>query len=277
MRTLQPYLINGPRREGTALLINRVRADGKDSPSKEATTMARKKLYGAAAKAHAKKQAKSKRRSNPARKASRPARRKKRHQNRKRHVVKDYKRKGGAVSAYRRKGAFVKKHWSNRKRRRSNPFGVGQAGSVAMEGLIGAGVVLGTLLVVGLANGQLQKWGPTQSGWGNLAGKLALAVAGGMAAQYAYRKGTISKQTAFAITGTAMAPLLLGSLAMFAPQVAGRINLAGDGDSEGHSGDGSEGMGDVVEHGAVAAQLEAELQAQLEAELNDGESEASGI
>jgi len=274
MRTPQPYLINGPRREGTALLINRVRGDAsKDSPKKEATKMARKKLYGAAAKAHAKKQAKSKRRSNPRRKA-RKASAPKRRVNRKRHIVKHYHRKGGAVSAYKRKGADVKKHWSNKKRRRNNPhFGLGQAGSVAMEGLIGAGVVLGTLLAVGFANGQLQKFGPTQSGWGNLAGKLALAVAGGMAAQYAYRKGTISKSTAFAITGTAMAPLLLGSLAMFAPQVAGRINLAYEDDG----GSSGQDMGNVVEQGAVAAQLEAELNAELQAQLESDESEASGI
>jgi len=229
----------------------------------------RKKLYGAAAAAHARKMGK---RSNPhkrrkRRNPHRSYRRRRRNpppppvasksrRGRKRHMVKHYTRKGGSVSGYRRRGGPVKAHWSN-------PFG--SAGGVALEGLIAAGAILGTLIAVGYANGQLQKVSFTQSGWGNLAGKLAVAVGAGMAAVYLARRRTISREVAFAMAGAAMAPLLLGGVAMVAPSVAGQVTLAGDGMED----NGMPPMAGVVEQGAVGAQLEAQLQAELQAELND--------
>jgi hypothetical protein len=274
-----PYLVNPAEGGRKASLINRVhlKAEARDlgaQTEKEKKPMARKrKLYGAAAAAHAKKAGRksapkrsSKRRK--ARKARRSFRRsaplaaapaKRRKAKRERHQVKRYHRKGGRVSSYSRRGANVQGHWSN----------PANFGGVAMEGLIAAGAILGTLLVVGYANGHLQKFGPTQSGWGNLAGKFALAVGAGVAAGYAYKRRMISDKTAYAITGAAMAPLLLGGLAMLSPQVAGMVTLAGGMDEE-----SSVGVGNVVSYGAVGAELHAQLEAQLEAEreVEDNES-----
>lgn len=271
MRTLQPYLVNGPRKQGgSAVLINRVEPRAPNAKgSKQMAKRKRRKLYGAAAAAHAKKVGrKNPHRRTKRRKARKAARRYRRNppavaavrHRRKRHMVTRHHRSGGRVSSYRRGGASVKSHWSN-------PLGLGRSGQVAMEGLMGAGVILGTLFVVGFANKQLQRFQLTQAGWGNIAGKLALAVAGGTAAHMAARKGTISRATAYAITGAAMTPLLLGALAMVAPQVAGNISLADeDGD-----------LGNVVTHGAVAGNMEAELRAQLEAQLEEEEVETGMV
>ena len=276
-RTLLPYIVNPPQ-GGTASLINRVRpkATNATATPQEKKKMARKrKLYGAAAAAHAKKAGKAsgkkRRKARPARKArkARRARRaapaaaapsRKRRVTRKRHQVKRYHRAGGQVKSYRRKGANVKKHWSN-------PFGLGQAGSVAMEGLIAAGAILGTLFVVGYANNQLHRFPVTSSGWGNLAGKFALAVGAGMGAGYLYKRRMVSKEVAYAMTGAAMAPLLLGGLAMLSPQIAGSINLAGP----------DEGVSGVVEYGAVGAELQAQLEAELNAQLEAEESESGMV
>lgn len=267
-----PYLVNPPTR-GHASLINRVRPTAKPSETdrKQGEKKMAKKRRSAAQKAATKKMlaaAKAKRsgRAKPARKArkARKARRSApkaaapRKVHRKRHQVKRYHRSGGHVKSYRRRGANVKQHWSN-------PFG--QSGQVAIEGLVAAGAILGTLLVVGMANRQLQRFAPTQAGWGNIAGKLALAIAAGTGARMLYKRRMVSRETAFAMTGAAMAPLLLGGVAMFAPQIAGQVGLAAE---EMPMNEG--GMAGVVEYGAVGAELQAELQAQLESDADEVES-----
>ena len=226
----------------------------------------RRKLYGAALAAHQKKAG----RKNPKRRTRRKARKnplKKAH----RYWPQTKKNKDGSKPKIKRSRAHVSSYNRNPKRRttrrRRNPgmFGMNQMGSTALQGLMGAGVILGTILAVGYANRQLERWQTTQVGWGNIAGKLAIAVAGGVAATWLVRKGKLSREMGYAVTGAAFAPLLLGGVARFMPQLAAQVSLA-------------------EEDGSMYAQLEAPMgpgseaavQAELEAQLEDeAESEAS--
>lgn len=131
-----------------------------------------------------------------------------------------------------------------------------------------AGIILGSVLVVGYANGQLGRFSKTASGWGNLAGKLAIAVGAGLGAHWAAKKGYLSKASAYAVTGAAFAPLVLAGVASFAPQIAGRVTLADDEYDPQVPAGMAGGRG-------LQAELSAELSAELEAGLEREESESS--
>jgi hypothetical protein len=269
MRVPQPYLINPVEPKGEA--------QGRTAKVRRANMAKKKrrKLAGAALAAHqakvAKKSRKSSKRRKSAPKASAPAPSRKRRSSkrksggtrslaraksqRRRHPVKAHKRRGGRVHSYARHGAFVRKHMSNP-----------SIGAVTMEGLMAAGIILGSVLVVGYANGQLGRWSKTSSGWGNLAGKLAIALGAGLGAHYAARKGYLSKASAYAVTGAAFAPLVLAGVASFAPAIAGRVTLANE------DTDAPQGM---AGGNGLQAQLEAELQAELNDHMERDETEAS--
>jgi hypothetical protein len=273
MRVPQPYLINPVDTEGEAhgsTVKGKVKVMAKK----------RRKLAGAALAAYNKKRgikkaSAPKRKRRKSVKASRPggsrsvspARRSS--AKRKRHMVKQHNRRGGAVHGYKRHGALVHAHMSNPYRRRSrrrsmrNP----QLGSVALEGLMAAGIILGSVLVVGYANGQLGRFSKTASGWGNLAGKLAIALGAAYGAHWASRKGYLSRASAYAVTGAAFAPLVLAGVASFAPQIAGRVTLANEYDDQ-----LPENMGGGK---GLQAQLNAELNDELEAALEREETESS--
>lgn len=234
----------------------------------------RRKLFGAALAAHQKKAGKGR-----GRKARRPskrrasARRRPVRASRKHAYIPQTKRnKDGSRPRVKRSRAHVSDYMRNPKRRsarrRKNPgmFGMNQLGSTALQGLMGAGVILGTILAVGYANRQLERFQMTQVGWGNIAGKLAIAVAGGMAATWLVRKGKLSKEMGYALSGAAFAPLALGVVARYMPQIAAQVSLAEE------------------DEGSMYAQLEAPMgpgseaavHAELEAQLEDeAESEAS--
>jgi len=229
----------------------------------------RKKLYGAALKAHQKKAGGSRRR-----KARRPSkrratsRRRPRRASRKHAYIPQTKyNKDGSRPRVKRSRAKVHKYMRNARRRRRNPgmFGMNQLGSTALQGLMGAGVILGTILAVGYANRQLERFSATQVGWGNIAGKLAIAVAGGVAATWLVRKGKLSKEMGYALSGAAFAPLALGVVARYMPQIAAQVSLAEEDGGmyaqlEAPMGPGSEA--------AVHAELEAQLEDEAEAEAS---------
>jgi hypothetical protein len=269
MNMSEAWFVNAPKKSRSS-----AKARPKAGPHKE-KTMAKKKrrkLAGAALAAHLKKVGRKSRKSRKSRKAApvtakRQTRRaapkvvRAKRTHRKKHMVKRYHRKGGHVKGYNRHGANVKAHWSN-------PMGVPAA---LMEGLMTAGIVLGTLYVVGVANRQLERFGPTQSGWGNIAGKLGIALAAGYGAGWMARKGYLRAQNAHVVMGAAFLPLSLGLLNQFAPQVAGQISLASD-----------EGMQAELEQEEVSADLEGRrnrlsdyaMAAELEAEL-EGETDST--
>lgn len=230
----------------------------------------RRKLYGAALAAHQKKAGKSSRKRRKPSKRRASARRRPVASKRKAHryIPQTKRNKDGSRPRVKRSRAHVSDYMRNPKRRkaRRNPgmFGMNQLGSTAMQGLMGAGVILGTILAVGYANRQLERWSATQLGWGNIAGKLAIAVAGGVAATWLVRKGKLSKEMGYAVTGAAFAPLALGVVARFTPALASQVTLAQDED----------GMSAQLE-APMGPSSEAAIQAELEAQLEDEESEAS--
>ena len=232
----------------------------------------RRKLYGAAAAAHAKKVGRRKvRRSRKAAPAPAPARKRRvrrtyRKASRRRHTVHAYKarhHKRTWTSHARRKAWKVRQHMSN-------PWG--RPGQAAIEGLVAAGIILGGLFVVGFANRQLQRVPALSAGYMNLAGKLGIALAGAMGAAYAVKQGWLSKGNGVALMGVSFVPVAVGALNQFVPAVAQQISLAGVGER---------GLESVVTEGAVGAELQAELQAEMEQEVGaelqaEMEAEESG-
>ena len=242
----------------------------------------RKKLYGAAAAAHAKKRGKrraSRRRTAVAAPAA-PKRRVRRA--RRARVVRSAPRRSvrrrlHSVKAYtprRHRRTWTahahKRQWRVRQHM-SNPFGFGHPGQAAVEGLVAAGIILGGLLVVGIVNRQMAKIPALASGNLNLAGKLAIALGGAMGAMYLAKKGYLSKGNSVALAGVSFVPLALGALTKVMPSAAAQISLS----DEGEPGRGE--MGDVIQHGvlhaelrdeheAMAAELQAELREEIEAE-----------
>lgn len=232
----------------------------------------RRKLYGAALAAHQKKKGGSRRRKPSKRRASarrRPVAAKRSYRRKSRYIPQTKYNKDGTRPRIKRSRAKVHNYMRNPRRRRRNPgvFGMNQLGSTAMQGLMGAGVILGTILAVGFANRQLERFQMTQVGWGNIAGKLAIAVAGGVAATWLVRRNKLSREMGYALTGAAFAPLLLGSVARFMPQLASQVSLAqeGNGDGEGMYAQLEAPMGPDSE--AVAAELEAQLEEEAEASM----------
>lgn len=254
-----------------AYLINPVsRARPRTAQKRRKHMAKRRKLYGAALKAHQKKNGKSR----PARK-KRTFRRKARRPRslgaaaaprRKRHMVKYHTRKGGKVSGYKRSGANVTAHMSNRRRRRTrrNPFGMGQWGGATIEGLIAAGVLFGTLLAVGFVNKQIQRVNQLSTGWANLAARLGVALGGVLGAGYAVRQGWLSRANGQVAAAASFAPLTLGLVASFAPNIAGQISLA----------DEDNGMGAELGMTPGNRLSDNTLDAELSAELGKQETEA---
>lgn len=206
-----------------AYFVNPVRKAKRKKVVKEKKKMAKRKQpaalrkYWAARKA--KKSAPRKARKASRRRKSSPPKARKVH--RRRHVVKSHRRRGGSVGGYRRKGARVKKHFSN-------PMGLGNLGSTTLDGLIMAGVFFGALFAVGYANGMIRRVPMLSAGWGELAGKLGLALGVVAAGTMATRKGWLSQKNANAVILAGFSPLALGLLGRVAPQVAGQITLAQD-------------------------------------------------
>ena len=231
----------------------------------------RRKLYGAALAAHQKKKGGGKRRKarRPSKRRASSRRRPVRASRKHAYIPQTKRNKDGSRPRIKRSRSHVHDYMRNpRKRRhaRRNPglFGMNQMGSTAMQGLMGAGVILGTILAVGYANRQLERWQTTQVGWGNIAGKLAIAVAGGVAATWLVRKGKLSREMGYAVTGAAFAPLLLGGVARFMPNLAAQVSLADE-----------DGMAAQLE-APMGPESEAAVHAELEAQLEDeAESEAS--
>jgi hypothetical protein len=147
------------------------------------------------------------------------------------HIVKRYKRKGGPVAAYRRKGGSVPRHISNPRPRRSyrryrrNPFGGGLLND-AKEGLMAAGVILGTLWLAGVVNRQLNKVPMLAIGWPNVLGKLAVALGVGAVASKFMPQG-LQKYNSV-VYGAAFVPALLSGVAQVSPMAAAQLTLAGD-------------------------------------------------
>jgi len=137
------------------------------------------------------------------------------------HQVKRHHRKGGSVHSYHRKGANVKRHWSN-------PFGLGEFGGVTIDGLIASGVFFGALFAVGYANGWTKKVPMLAEGWGEMAGKLAIALGVASVATMAVRRNLISRDTSKVIILAGFSPLALNLLGRVAPSIASGITLSED-------------------------------------------------
>lgn len=268
----EAWFVNAPK-QTKSRSKTKARPKVRTAQEKTMAKKKRRKLAGAALAAHKAKVAKksAKKAYKKAMGYSKPKKSRKaapkaaRKTHRKRHHVKRYHRKGGRVKSYTRRGANVKSHWSN-------PMGIPGA---LLEGLMTAGIVLGTLYVVGVANRQLERFGPTSQGWGNLAGKLAIALAAGYGAGMAARKGWLKTQNAHVVMGAAFLPLTLGLLNRFAPQVAGQISLAEEPISaEMEAEMEAEGMDAALEmqvprRGRLSDyMMGAELEAELEAETD---------
>jgi len=163
-----------------------------------------------------------------------------------------------------------KRAWRGRHLVRTNPFGGGQAGKALTQGLIAAGFILGGLFVVGMANRQMERVPMLQSGYFNLAGKLALALAGSMGALWAVRKGYISQGNGVALAGVAFVPMAVGALNRFMPNIAGQISLSADDMSA--ELQGPEDINGVVQYGDINADMDAELQAELQADMDSEDS-----
>jgi len=223
-------------RRPQAYLINPVRPEGKQAPKKEsrkmATKMKRRKLAGAALKAHLKKVSRKavKKAYKKAVKVRTRTVTKTKYRNRTkvvvvrakhkraRHIVKRHHRKGGRVHSYQRKGAFVKKHLSN-------PFGLGKSGAIAIEMLQAVGILLGTVVIAGFINKQVKRLPMLAAGYPNLGAQLA--VAGGLT----FLAGMFLKNRELrkvAMAG-AFVPPAMTALAMFAPALASQVALAEEG------------------------------------------------
>ena len=235
-----------------AYLINPVRKAA-EKKTKRRNKMAKRRQPAALRKYWAKKKAekvsrKVSRKSRKSRKSSRKARRSTK---RGKHIVKRYHRKGGRVHGYSRKGTSVKRHWSN-------PMGLnlGNLGRTTLDGLIAAGVLFGALFAVGYANGLVKRVPMLAAGWGELAGKLAVALGVGVAAGMAVRKGLISRERALVIGAAGFAPLGLSLLGRYLPSVAGQITLAED---EGMDAELAMTPGNRLSDYTIDAELAAEL------------------
>ena len=231
------------------------RKAGQGKTTKRRKTMAKRRQPAALRKYWASKR-KAKASPKKVRKASRKARkaRKVTHR-RKKHIVHVHSRKGGSVRSYRRKGARVKSHWSN-------PMGLGQIGSSTIEGLIAAGVFFGALFAVGYANGWTKKVPMLAEGWGEMAGKLAIALGVATVATMAVRKNYISRDTSKVIILAGFSPLALNLLGRVAPGIASGITLAED-----------EGMDAALEMPSGHRLSDYTMDAELAAELNGPQHE----
>jgi hypothetical protein len=179
----------------------------------------RRKLYGAALKAHQKKIGKK---SNPHKKRRKARKSYRKHANRQKHVVKSHSRKGGAVSAYRRKGARVKQHMSN-------PFGgaAGQAGYAIAEGVFAAVVILGAVMATGLIVRQAEKLPYASSGWGNVAAKAGVALGLTWVLYKATKNmGPRWKGAGQIASAAAYIPASLALLGHLAPALAAQVSLS---------------------------------------------------
>jgi hypothetical protein len=247
-----------------AYLINPARKAARKNRRKGAKRMAKKRQPAALRKYWAKKRAgKVTRKTRKSRKSRRVSRKSRRKSHRAKHLVKRHHRKGGRVGSYSRKGASVKRHWSN------PMMGLGNLGQTTLDGLIAAGVLFGALFAVGYANGLVKRVPMLAAGWGELAGKLAIALGVVIASGYAVRRDLISREKALVIGVAGFAPLGLSLLGRFAPGVAGMVTLSEDGDD----GMGARlGMtpGNRLSDYTIDAELAAELQGSSE-----GESEMS--
>jgi len=145
---------------------------------------------------------------------------------------------------------------------RINPMGLGQIGSSTVEGLIAAGVFFGALFAVGYANGWSKRVPMLSQGWGEMAGKLAIALGVATVATMAVRKNYISRDTSKVIILAGFSPLALNLLGRVAPGIASGITLAED-----------EGMDAALEMPPGHRLSDYTMDAELAAELNGPQHE----
>jgi hypothetical protein len=218
--------------------------------TKRRKTMAKRRQPAALRKYWAKRR-KAKASPKKHRKARRKSHRKaRRNPARAKHIVPSHHRKGGAVKSYRRKGAHVKKHWSN-------PMGMGQIGSTTVDGLVAAGIFFGALFAVGYANGWTKKVPMLAGGWGELAGKLGIALGVSMAAAIAVRKNYLSRDNAKIVVLAGFSPVALSLLGRVAPGIAAGVTLA---DEDSMDAELSMTPGHRLSDYTMDAELAAELQ-----------------
>jgi hypothetical protein len=226
-----PFFVNPYSRESTIGPKAGARLTAR--AKKRRSTMKRRRLYGAAATAHARKVGRLHRRRTRRNvppdpkgigaKKVRIHHPKASYASRRRHYVTRYHRTGGAVAAYRRKPSNVGGHWSNpRHRRRSyrrNPFGIGDAGSFAMDAVMMVSVALIAVAVAGFINQQVEKVPYVNQGWPNVLAKLAVALGLGGGAFYLARTPQGRKLAAAATVGAAMQPAI-SAVVLISPQAA---------------------------------------------------------
>ena len=244
---MEAYFINAPIRKGLKAGSTKKKTQRRNKMAKKRRQPAALRKYWAAKKSgktHHKKHKKAHRKASKARKST--------HAKRRRHVVHAHK-----VHTYRRPksgSSYL-----------SNPVGsLGRAGSTVVDGLIAAAFMFGSLFAAGYINGMSKKVAFLGTTWGSLATKLAIGLGVGYAAHYASSKRWLSSENSKVVAAAGFAPLALDLLGRIAPQVAGQIQLAGDGDNMG--AELAMTPGDRLSDATIDAQLAAELSGESDSE-----------